>query len=299
MATARQPVLANGEVLAWARERWGLDRAQAAKALGLADERLAEYETGIHAIEPELLEKMTKAYQLSATNLILRNPPHERGVDTDFRTVGGQSPRRTTELIQAITTTVVDQELATALAVDLGLEVTPRIPQVTAEQDAESVGTTIRRLLEVSDSLQKEWGNSAEAFRQWRWRVEALGILVFLRKLTPPEEERLNCRGFSNFASGLLPAIAVNANESKEAQCFTLMHEFVHLLRRESGICDEHENSDARQVERFCNRVAAAALMPRSLVMERIQSKGLPTGTDWSEENVNILGPVHIDGSRS
>ena len=289
MATTRQPILVNGEVLTWARERWGLDLARAAEQLDLSEEKLAEYEEGTHPLEAELLEKMTKAYELSATNLILRSPPLERDVETDYRTVEGETPRRTTELIRAITTTLVDQESATGLALDMGLEIAPTIPEVTGEENAESVGATIRELLAVTDAQQGEWNSSAEAFRQWRWRVEKLRILVFLRKLTPAEDERLSCRGFSNYSHGLLPAIVVNANESKEAQCFTLMHELTHLLRRESGICDEDERGDARRVERFCNRAAAAALMPPSLVMEQIQSKGLPVGTDWAEEDVKAL----------
>jgi len=289
MATTRQPILVNGEVLTWARERWGLDLARAAEQLDLSEEKLAEYENGTHALEAELLERMTKAYELSATNLILRSPPHERDVETDYRTVDREAPHRTTELIQAITTTLVDQESATSLALDLGLEVAPNIPEVTGEEDAESVGATLRELLAVTDAQQRGWNSSAESFRQWRWRVEKLGILVFLRKLTPDEDEHLNCRGFSSYAEGLLPAIVVNANESKEAQCFTLMHELVHLLRRESGICDEGESSDARTVERFCNRAAAATLMPPSLVAERVHSRRLPVGTDWTDEDVKAL----------
>ncbi len=294
MPTVQQPILVNGDVLAWARKRWGLDRAQAAAKLGLTESRLAEYESGTHTLDAALLEEMTRAYQLSMTNLILRAPPPERNVATDFRAIPGQTPRRTPELVQAITTTLLEQEAATDLANDLGRPVAmpPWITTSDAEASEEEVGRAIRERLGVTDEIQRQWNDPAEAFRQWRRRVEAQGVLVFRRKLTPPQTETPDCRGFASYAEELLPAITINTNESDQAQCFTLLHELAHLLRRESGICDEAEDGDSRQIEQFCNRSAAAALMPRSLVEERISAinaKGLPSDQDWSETDLKRL----------
>jgi len=63
------------------------------------------------------------------------------------------------------------------------------------------------------------------------------------------------------------PPVIVLATESPQAKIFTLVHEIGHLALRQGGICLQIQDETARGgVEQFCNRLAAAALMPTALI---------------------------------
>lgn len=61
----------------------------------------------------------------------------------------------------------------------------------------------------------------------------------------------------------LLPVLVVTSDESDSAKCFTLLHEYAHVLLRSAAACLESEDNTARgQIERWCNRFAGAVLVP-------------------------------------
>ncbi len=279
-----QMFAANPAVLVWARERWGLDVGDAASAPGIERGRLERIEGGEEIPTVGLLEGMTKVYQLAFTNFVLREPPRGFEDPTDFRTVGGEAPRYSRETRQAITLTHVDQDAATDLARDLGRQVAPDLERATLSQNVEELAVGQRSLLGVDDAAQRDWKDARAAFRQWRVRIERLGILVFLRAF--PRED---CRGFSSWPDDLMPAIVVNRNEEPQAQVFTLLHEYAHLLLRQPGLCDQNDLDDQAKVERFCNRFAAAVLMPRDTVRRLVGELGLPAGQNWERGDVGKL----------
>jgi len=70
-------------------------------------------------------------------------------------------------------------------------------------------------------------------------------------------------RGFSLFEQKL-PVIGINNDDRHPAKSFTLIHELVHLLKRESTVCNAMYNTiSLRSEEVFCNAVAGELLVPR------------------------------------
>jgi Zn-dependent peptidase ImmA (M78 family) len=66
-------------------------------------------------------------------------------------------------------------------------------------------------------------------------------------------------------ADPIAPAILVNLHDSYTGRIFTLLHELTHILLGISALTDMGEadsTSPSAQIETFCNKVAAAALMP-------------------------------------
>ncbi len=106
----------------------------------------------------------------------------------------------------------------------------------------------------VSIDDQLHW-RSDEAFRHWRALIEQLGIAVYLQKFPT-----VDCRGWSISEDDSPPAIIINKQDlSQNAQIFTLIHEYAHLLIRRPGISDLRSDNP---IEAFCNRFASAFLMP-------------------------------------
>jgi Zn-dependent peptidase ImmA (M78 family) len=89
-----------------------------------------------------------------------------------------------------------------------------------------------------------------------------------------------------------LPAIVVNKNDAFPAKCFTLFHEYAHLLLRQAAICEEFSHGLGEGgVETFCNRFAASLLMPK----EAIAAAGGSRETPWELASVTeVSGKLRV-----
>src|SRR5690606_36433775 len=127
---------------------------------------------------------------------------------------------------------------------------------------SEVVGRNIREALGVTYALQSHWRNPRIAFHAWRSRIEDAGVLVF-------QAARFETKEASGFAysADTLPFMVVNQKDPWGRRVFSLLHELVHLMLETSGVSDlsgeVYGSRHVRQIEIFCNKTAAAALMPR------------------------------------
>jgi Zn-dependent peptidase ImmA (M78 family) len=260
-AMAKVPV--NGRVLQWAREMRGLNLDAAAELLGVSASELHAYESGQKQPLVGFLRHMSSKYRINFTSLLMPDPLPPTKQPTDHRVRFGKKPL-------SIDTLVAIEEVTDALDIfeDIASETKRLIPKLrigkaTLQDNPAQVAARERTKFGVSFSQQRSWRSIAEARVRWRERIEERGIFTYMVKL-PPEE----LSGFSILRDEALAAICVNDTEPTEgAKIFTLFHEYCHLLLRNAGISDE---KDSNQVERFCNRFAAAFLIPKSNLIETI-----------------------------
>ena len=123
--------------------------------------------------------------------------------------------------------------------------------------------------------------------------MEERDILVFVVSGPHYSVELKQMRGFA-IAKPELPVIVVNGRDySQGGKAFTLLHELAHITLGESaisnGAADELDATPEEQrIERFCNAVAAAALMPRRLVLSFPEV--VPTGErEWSDDELRTI----------
>jgi Zn-dependent peptidase ImmA (M78 family) len=71
------------------------------------------------------------------------------------------------------------------------------------------------------------------------------------------------------------PIIGINSKDNHSAKSFTVIHELVHILKRQSAVCNEtgfvpsyRTNDPIRQEEIFCNAVAGEVLVPSAVLNE-------------------------------
>jgi len=100
-------------------------------------------------------------------------------------------------------------------------------------------------------------------------------------------------RGFA-IAQPTLPAIVINGRDSSQGgKVFTLLHELTHIILGESAISngmgeDLDPIAEEGRIERFCDAVAAAALMPRGLVLSFHEVA--PTGVrEWTDNELRTI----------
>jgi Zn-dependent peptidase ImmA (M78 family) len=139
------------------------------------------------------------------------------------------------------------------------------LPSVSTRTDPNFVANEVRAALQVSFEDQRKWKSPSQAFRTWRTSLENLGIYVFAFSLGTD-----SCRGFSLW-DDFAPVIAVNTSWAVTARIFTLFHELGHLITRTSSLCIDPARhmyaGDGDEVERWCERFAAATILPADRVL--------------------------------
>ena len=230
-------------------------------------ERLESWEKGERRPTINQLRNLGRVYKRPIAVFFLSKPPKKFQAMHDFRRLPGEiagiaSPQLRVEIRRARYRREVALELY-RLRGDI-----PPSFQVRAEptEDPEVVAARARQALGVSYEMQTAFRTDYEALNGWRAALEDLGILVFQAR----DVDLSEMRGFS-IAEQPLPAIVANIKDRPRGRVFTLLHELVHLILHEEGLCDLTEDvtvpPEERRVEIFCNHVAGAILMPRDALL--------------------------------
>ena len=256
-------VPATPSVIAWTIRESGYSLTALATLL---DRPQAELEGWIKGEPVELhdLEALAKAVDRPLAAFFLPEPPESTGPLVKFRSLSSVKGRALNpEERRRIREATRLQEILSWIAREMR-ESSPDVPHFSTKRDASECGESLRLRLGVSLSTQFAWRSPSEAFGGWREAIEAAGVTVLM---FPMGEEA--CRGFSVWDDSA-PLVAVNTAWLPEARLFTLFHELAHLATRTNSACAEDvslKSSNAGdKTERWCERVAAAALMPADAI---------------------------------
>jgi Zn-dependent peptidase ImmA (M78 family) len=290
----RVKALINPALITWARESAGFAMAEAATRLDIDEARLAAWEAVPAEDAPSIpqLRKIATLFKRPLAVFYMAAPPDGFSVMRDLRRLPGAGARRYSPQLQMEIRAVNERrELALELATDIELDVSKFTLNATVEEDPEAVGARIRTALGVTAELQERWRDSdgRAGFNAWRSRIEGAGALVFQTTRFSSEE----ASGFA-IAGDVLPIIAVNRNDALTRRTFSLLHEFAHLMIRISGVSDLETDANRppedQPIEVFCNQVAAAALIPRDVLLQeaRVVAQG-QRSENWKDDELSDL----------
>jgi Zn-dependent peptidase ImmA (M78 family) len=271
---AVMPVLP--DLIIWAREYRGLDLNEAAELLGITAAGLKAYEDG-KPMHLTMFRKISDAFRIPRATLLRRTRPRIPPMPRDFRSIAGRGVRIGLETRFAIgyarTLAANIMEL-----VESGIgPITPVLPHITRAEDAEEAGERERERLGVPIANQITW-DFRDAFNNWRAIIERTGCYVLLQKFDLEE-----CKGFALYDNQNTPIIMISkAEEYDPAKIFTLIHEYCHLLLREPGISDQNMTNP---VEAFCNRFAAAFLIPRA-ALRAVLPRWPNEPVEWARQDI-------------
>jgi Zn-dependent peptidase ImmA (M78 family) len=283
-------------LLRWARDRAKIKPEDAAKAADVPIERLIAWKSDKSDDAPTLgqLRNLAAAYHFPLAVFYLPEPPKDFAPLRDFRRLpdAEQAPI-SANLAFHIRSAYERRELALELFQELGGE--PRRFPLHAKLDdnPEKVAIAIRKFLNVDAENQRRAARQGRAFDYWRRQLEESDVLVFVISGPHYSVDFREMRGFA-IATPELPVLVVNGKDySQGGKAFTLIHELCHVLLGESAISngasdDPKLKPTDRRVERFCDAVAAAALMPRAMLTSFDEVAG--TGMrEWSEEELRRI----------
>ncbi len=254
------------KVLRWARETANLTIADVAAKLKKPDETIEGWEKGDGAPTYPQLEKLAyDLYKRPLALFFLPSPPVEPKAQTEFRSLPAD------DLVSLDRDTVFLIRKARAFHLALYEIFGDRSPaeapiwrkiRLSESGPVEPQAAAVREALGVSLDEQSKWKDADQALKEWRRRIEAHGVFVF--------KQAFKQREISGFClvKDELPLIMINNSTTKTRQVFSLLHELAHVLFNRSGIStfddsriDALPNAD-RQIERFCNAIAAEILVP-------------------------------------
>lgn len=278
-------------MIAWARADSGYTLETAAARTKFSVDRLLAWERGDEKPTIAQLRTLAKAYRRPLSVFFLPAPPAGFEPIRDFRRIPDADDERWSPALRSLIRRArAQQRIYAELLADIG-ERPPDLPRAPESDDPEVIAGFARDALGVELNEQQRWRDEGTALRGWTRAVEAHGVLALYtsttRGHTVPPAEML---GFSD--PDPVPIIVLNGSDQVRRRTFTLLHEFAHLLLRNTGVCDLHDryttpNYDPTEV--FCNAVAAATLMPRAAFLEDVDVRQGTIDTQWSDE---VLGRI-------
>lgn len=287
---ASPKALIKPELLSWARNRAKVTVADAAKAANVDPTTLERWEAGNDTPTLSQLRYLATKYHFPLAVFYLPKPPTDFAPLRDFRRLPSADDRTIgAELAFHIRNAHQRRELALELHDDLGEPVRPFRLRATLGDAPEAVGQEVREFLGVKEDDQRQAAREGRAFDYWRRKLEERDILVFVIGGPHNTVDIHEMRGFA-IARTEVPVIVVNGRDhSQGGKCYTLLHELAHVLLGESALTNgDGGTTEEQRIERFCDAVAAAVLMPRTLMLSMPQVQK-PGARKWNDDEIHTL----------
>lgn len=253
---ARAPI--DPTALTWARKVSHVAVDDLARALGVKQSRVIEFEAG--NAQPTFRQLTLMAGKLDRPlGFFFAPPPAEPDVPetADFR------GRVDDELPADLAKEMRRAEQHRDAMLELGgrperrIELGPITWDTFADRAAE-----LRGQFGLTDAFVPPESTNNQVFSFWRGLLEDNGILVLQATKIPLR----TFRGVS-VHHDVLPVVIVNGADSPAGRTFTLFHEVGHLINRTSGLCVLRQSVNE---EALANNFAAEFLMPEAAVRRNL-----------------------------
>jgi Zn-dependent peptidase ImmA (M78 family) len=268
-------------VLQWAIRESGYEEERLAHEINVPPSLLRLWVSGDDKPTVTDMRRLASKLHRPFATFLLPEPPESRRLAVEFRHPADEDRELNPSERRHLRRASRFQEILSWLAGELDIQKS-RTPLATVSDDPVAIAKTAREALRVSVIDQKRWPSASVAFDEWRNALEESGHLVFLFSIG-----KESCSGFSLW-NDLAPIVAVNTAWNESARIFTLFHEMGHLITRTSSACVESVRATAKtdQVERWCEKFAAALLMPGRDVEVTLRELGVAHGSDVADLRV-------------
>ncbi len=254
------------EVMRWARQSIGLSVSDVALRLKRPAEDIEAWEAGDAFPSYPQLEKLAYLiYKRPLAVFFLPAPPEEASPAREFRTLP------TEDLLTLAVDTHLHLRRAHAYQLSLRELFGARNPSehciwqklsLSRTRSVADQAAAVRGYLGIALEEQVRWKDEDHALKKWRKAIEDNGVFIF--------KESFKQKDISGFClvDSQFPIIYLNNSTTKTRQIFSLLHELAHLLLSVNGLSKfdqryiERLQNEEKQIERFCNAIAAEILIP-------------------------------------
>jgi len=280
-----ETISVNNHVLVWAREALALNKTDAAERTNISINRLTQLEEGEKLPTLGELKAFSKEYKRTIATLLLAEPPEEKPLPSDRRTIDSNQLGMFHERsILAIRKARAIANALIELKSDAGIEIPKFGLAASINESPQEVAKKLRAAFNLDEI--RDYENINDILEAYIEKIESLGVAIFQLSLTQD-----NLRGFS-IIDEVVPIIGIKrGGEPPTAKNFTLFHELGHLLLNEGGICDLSFKSNIA-IEKWCNEFAAEILIPKAELVqtELVQQHQAINEMIWSKKELVELG---------
>lgn len=274
------------EVMRWARQSIGLSVSDVALRLKRPVEEVEAWEAdGPYPSYPQLEKLAYQIYKRPLAVFFLPAPPEEISPVREFRTL----PTDDLQTLAADTHLHIRRAHAFQLALrELFGDRNPsehciwQALPISRTRSVEDQAAAVRNFLGITLDEQIRWKNDEYALKKWRKAIEDKGVFIFKESF-----EQKDISGFC-LVDSQFPVIYLNNSTTKTRQTFSLLHELAHLLLSVNGLSKFDQRyvdrlpDQEKQIERFCNAIAAEILIPSPDF--QMQAKQLPADIERATE---------------
>lgn len=181
---------------------------------------------------------------------------------------------------------ILDELQIANFMLDTAIEIFPKDkvlrPNFTlnTSSDASTIANKIRKFLDVPITAQLAVKDEYEALRLWVEAIQNKGVYISQRRL---KDETIRAFSLTRNNHAL---VVVDTGDTPYARIFSILHEYCHVLLRNTGICDLDEHSTT---ERFCNEFSAEVLLPIDLINQELRGLSFTNRLDEDEDTIKVL----------
>lgn len=209
----------NGNQVKWARERAGLQLSDLSKALHLAEDKIAAWETGEEQPTFRQAQKLADRLRVPLPYLFLTAPPEEDSPIADLRTVRNEA-RATFSLDfkEILNDALYKQNWYKEYLQNTG-QASPLefIGKYSVESEVESVAKDIQAALGLNEQFRKSARSKPDFLSKLVQQAEEAGILVLISGVVKNNNHRKlavdEFRGFV-LSDSTAPLVFINGNDT-------------------------------------------------------------------------------------
>ncbi|MEL4356458.1 MULTISPECIES: ImmA/IrrE family metallo-endopeptidase [unclassified Luteococcus] len=256
-------VAVSAPVLTWAQRRSGRDDEEIRHKFAEWDEWLAEESSPSFAE----VEKIAEFTRVPLGYFFLPEPPIEELPIPDLRVGRGQRVAASADLLDTIYLNQRRQAWYEDYLADQREPEPLEFVGSAAHWTVSRAAREISAALDYSVAARQRFRTMDEARAHLVASFEGLGGLVVLNSMVANNTQRMldleEFRGFT-LHSLYAPLVFVNSHDTKNGQVFSLLHEFAHVWRGESGVSQGGDplHNRSTDTERWCDAVAAEVAVP-------------------------------------
>ncbi len=281
--TTSYKVKVNHEVLRWAREKFsGYSIPGVVNKINLksvSNQTIISWENG--ELDPSYaqIKELSKIYKTPIAVFFLPAPPEGLEPNKELRTLppnySDNIPPEINFIIRKGMARVLDiAELSGGQVNEVNI-LRSKLKDVKQESTVE-YSKIVREVLGVSVAEQTKWKSSEDAFKQWREKIQKVGVWVF--------KEAFHNNDYYGFYldDANFPVIYINNSISPNRQIFTLFHELGHFIINKGGVDLRQDVENIftgiyRKDEVFCNSFAREFLVPKQDFISTNNIHSVPT----------------------
>lgn len=203
-------------------------------------------------------------FYMNKENIKLKSIPKVK----NYRTLDGGIAIDDSAINIAMIELLTERDFLLESSEENGIELPSFDLSITLPDDPVLWAKEIRELFDIKIETQYKCNSPRQFYLYLREKIEAAGIFVHCFTGVPMEMARALA-----IYDEKMPVIGINDEDRAPAKSFSMIHELVHIFKRESSLCNDMKS--VRDEEVFCNAVAGELLAPKAALESVIQYKGM------------------------